>query len=135
MALTGTWHGTYAYDSPLMPEQVGFSIEIEELESGRFQGQVQDGEGGHPMAGRIEGKSQGSNIEFVKTMPATLFRLPGGSFATQPGKAQMIHYRGLSEEPNTFKGTWTLRGRFVFFRCIPTIAWTSHGTWRMWRVS
>jgi hypothetical protein len=86
------------------------------------------------MPGRIDGRMRGENsIEFLKTMPATMWVLPNGEKTIDHGRAQKIHYRGIADGPNNFHGQWSVRGGFVLVNGTLVITRTSRGTWRMWR--
>ena len=132
MALQGTWTGAYGYDDGIASD-VAFAIEILEEGSGGFKGIVQDGAGGHPMPGEVRGKVDDERIEFLKTMPATLFRFPDGRREVAEGRPQKIAYRGQADGPNAFSGTWTVRGGLKMYGGRVYISRTSHGHWHMSR--
>lgn len=133
MNLAGSWKGIYAYDPHAGQPEVAFEMELAAGDGTLFSGSVQDGEGGHPMPGSIAGTTVGGDrMQFVKTMPATLYRFPDGRRVTAQGN-QRISYEGTADGPDAFRGTWTVRGGLRFFRWTLFITKTSHGTWRMWR--
>lgn len=135
MNVAGTWKGTYAYDPATGWAPVEFGMELEADRSGKIHGIVQDGAGGHPMPGRIDGRiGNGGALEFVKTMPATLWMFPDGRSAEDRSRIQRITYRGTFDGPNSLQGTWTVRGRVLWNGGSIVVTKTSHGTWRMWRV-
>ena len=136
MNLVGRWKGSYSYGPEDPRPQVEFVIEIIEDAGGVFKGTVHDGEGGHPMAGRISGRLDDTGeIKFKKLMLSTMLSNSGRGADLLEGITQTIDYQGSSDGPNAFEGIWTNRSRVVFARGAFLFFQGNHGPWRMWRDS
>jgi hypothetical protein len=84
--VTGTWGGTYSYDSvEHIPKRdpVPFTLTLKQGWFGRFTGTVtDDSPRGTPGTGVIEGNFSFPRIEFTKRMPVCYVATPDGRSIT-----------------------------------------------------
>jgi hypothetical protein len=124
--VSGIWRGTYSYDpAEHIPklEPVPFTLNLKQGWFGRFSGTVtEDGKGGMPGTGAIEGLFSFPRIEFTKRMPVGYVLMPDGRSITLreylaghgvtcEGDAphRPIYYEGEFINPCQASGTWIIR--------------------------
>ena len=128
--VTGTWRGTYSYESSeqlAMREPVPFALILKQGWFGHFAGSVtEDASRGLPGTGVIEGYFSFPRIEFTKRMPVCYVAAPDGrsitlrEFLAQQGHAcerdvphTPIYYQGEFSSPDRAHGTWIIRAQPV----------------------
>ena len=129
--VTGTWKGTYSYQPvehiPNL-DPVAFTLTLKQGWFGRFKGTVtDDGLGGMPGTGFIEGHFSFPCIEFTKQMPICHVATPNGRSITmreylkEQGHAcahdiphPPIFYKGEFLSPIRAQGTWIIRAGPIF---------------------
>jgi len=123
--VTGTWRGTYSYE-PVehLParDAVPFALILKQGWFGHFTGTVTDnGPGGMPGTGVIEGYFSFPRIQFKKLMPVCYVTSSDGRLITlreyvieQGHKCERdlphppIFYKGEFSSPSRAEGTWTI---------------------------
>ncbi len=119
MNISGIWTGEYRYDPEVAGPTVTFTLVLTQGWIGRISGEVQDGPGGMPEAGRIAGRLRGSRMTFRKLMPVARILSGGGTRVLSEYAAEAGHdmpalaphppivYEGvLSEDGTAAAGTW-----------------------------
>jgi len=146
--VTGTWHGTYAYESSELTakrQPVSFTLILKQAWFGRFTGSVteQDPAPGVSGSGAIEGYFSSPRIEFRKRMPVCFVALPDGRNISLreyliaqghtcerdvPGPP--FFYQGEFSGPRRAQGTWIIHAQPIPLgdgRAIPMAE--TKGTW------
>ena len=129
--VTGTWHGTYAYESPELAakrQPVPFTLILKQGWFGRFTGSVteQDPAPGIRGSGAIEGYLSFPRIEFHKRMPVCYVALPDGRNITmreclikqghtceRDVPAPPIFYQGEFSSARQARGTWIIQAQRI----------------------
>jgi len=139
MEVIGRWKGAYTYLRPArFAEGRGsctFTLVVDHQEGLEFDGFVHDevAQGGHPYRGHIEGRlASGGQIIFSKDMPCGAV-MPDGTFDPDTGSRYRIHYRGVWDGVDTFRGTWNIRFGFISAGRRLYVRMPSSGTWHMGR--
>ena len=121
--VTGTWRGTYSYDSEehlLARDAVSFTLVLKQGWFGHFTGTVTDnGPGGMLDTGVVEGYFSFPRIEFKKLMPICYVTTSDGrnitlrEYVIEQGHKcerdvphQPILYEGEFSSPTRAEGTW-----------------------------
>jgi hypothetical protein len=135
--IIGQWLGYYKYGpeyGDLHGDKVSFSIIIDDLDNGQFQGRCHDleGIGAIPDVASIKGYIEGNYIHFIKEYPFNYALNDDGSLIEEKLSTKpILTYTGeYNERTKSFQGTWeievtigsTIQGDDL---CI----WT--GTWEM----
>jgi hypothetical protein len=124
--VTGTWRGVYRYQlSERMAKRdpVAFTLTLKQGWFGRFTGSVSDeGLGGMPDTGAVEGYFFYPRIEFTKHMPVFYVAMHDGGritlreYLTEQGHTcerdvphAPIFYQGEFSSPNRAEGSWIIR--------------------------
>jgi hypothetical protein len=115
----GVWTGEYRYDPEVAGPTVTFTLHLTQGWVGRISGEVFDGPGGMPEAGRIVGRLRGSRLTFLKLMPVAHILANGGTrilseYAAEAGHDMAAHaphppiaYEGVvSKDGTAAAGTW-----------------------------
>ena len=129
--VTGTWHGTYAYESPELSakrQPVPFTLILKQGWFGRFTGRVteQDPAPGVCGSGVIEGYLLFPRIEFRKRMPVCCVALPDGrnislrEYLIGQGHpcerdvpAPPIFYQGEFSDARRAQGSWIIQAQSI----------------------
>lgn len=135
---SGKWQGQYTYGVGYSERLRGrlepFLLEIEVDRKGRFAGTVLEAErpGVGAVTGRVDGKIEDEEIEFVKIYSAYWGVLEDGTYYIDTAKAPVeVHYYGAVVGEG-FGGTWKIFNSLVR-RDGETEVWISEGTWSMGR--
>ena len=135
---SGKWQGQYTYGPGYGERLRGtsdvFTLDITVDRKGRFDGSFVEPErpGVGSLTGRVEGKIEDVEIEFIKVYSVYFGLVADGSYAVDTGREPVeVHYYGkLNGE--VFQGNWK-----IFYSIIrkngETDVWISEGTWSMGR--
>lgn len=116
MKIVGVWRGEYNYNIEFDPRNISrhpipFVMILESAYSGvKFKGIVHDdqGKGGFPENGKIEGLVLGNQVSFLKKMPQAYVLDQYDLLVPYEGPNPEVIYKGEFTNEAFISGTWTI---------------------------
>lgn len=135
----GKWKGYYAYKLQYLADIAGaektyFTIDITEMQSGKFSGIVLDDvtTGGMEEVGKISGELDGGLVYFKKYMPVRSTFTADGKVEKMNRPHPVIHYKGeYFPLEKKMQGTWKIKGGLFFYKRRLYINRATTGVWEM----